>query len=304
MKTSLRPVLTLALLALALAPFAAPLRAAAEKTHTVNLSPMWKAGEKFGLSVTTTMDGMMLVSMALPGQPAQPLQQQPQKRSVRLEADGEVLAAFPNGGLQKATFTVKKFVGSDGGAPDKELLPAGAKVVAEKSSASREKTFTVDGKPAAAALVPFLQMAVELDDAKRTDQEVFGPKSPVAVGATWPVNGDLFAEELRAEMGASLTATGTMRLDSVTGSGDTQVAVVSGAVTLDKIQAPFPPELALKSAEAKAELSGSLPTVHKGTRTQSMKMTMKIVAEGAQEGVTIRANMDMTQQGKSEITYR
>jgi hypothetical protein len=302
MKPTLRPVLTLALLALALAPFAAPLRAAAEKTHTVNLSPAWKVGEKYGYTNAVTMSMNITVSAAPPGQPFQPVQQQAQRRIARIEADAEVLAVFPHGGLQKAAFTIKKFTGTSGEAAVTDLLPAGAKLVAEKKGDA--DIFTVDGKPATPDLLDLLKLAIELDRAIGNDQDVVGPKAPVAVGGTWPVNGALFVEPMKAQFGSALAAKGTMKLDAISGDGAAQIASVSGAITFDNIQAPFPPPFVTKSAEMKVELSGTQPAAHKGTRTQGMTMTVKLTSEGSDGGVQLKAAMDVAAQSKSEITYR
>ncbi len=244
----------------------------------------------------------VIITVAPPGQPAQPMQQQVQKLASRLEADAEVLAVFPNGGLQKIALTVKKFTGAADAAAEKDVLPAGAKVTGEKNG--KDSVFTVDGKPAADDVAKFLKLAVEFDDPKHTDQDVFGSKAPVPVGGVWPVDGSLYAQEMKSDLGETLTAKGSMKLDAIKGEGDAQVATISGTVTFENIQAPFPPPFAVKSAEAKAELAGTQPATHRGSRIQSMNMTMKLVAEGTDAGALLKATMEMSAQTKMEVTYR
>jgi hypothetical protein len=278
---------------------------AAAKTYTVSFNPAWKVGEKFGVTSNPVSEMHVVATMAPPGQPAQTVQDQTQKKSAHFEADAEVLAVFPNGGLQKAAFTVKTFTGTASAAAEKELLPAGAKIVADKTGTSEKKTFTVDGQPAPAEVAKFLSDAVDLDSANHTDQDVFGSEAPMAVGGTWPINGTLLIESgLKKSFGADLTCQGTMKLDAITGEGATQVATVSGTMVFDHVKAPLPPMLETKVAEVTGELAGSQPATHKGARSQKMKMKVKFVAEGVNNGAQMSATMEMTQQNKSELTYR
>ena len=278
--------------------------AAAPKTYAVSLNPGWKMGEKFGIADAATMNMKVVVSLAPPGQPAQPVQQQQQKQSAHLEADAEVLAVYPNGGLQKVALTVKKLTGTGDDTPEKDILPAGAKVVAEKNGKLR--TFTVDGSPAPAEAEKFLKLVTSglIDDPKHTDQDSMGPTDPVAVGGTWPINGEILTEDMKDDFGDAVTCTGTVKLDSIKGEGDSQVAVISGSLTFEHMQPPIP-AFVIKSAEGKGELSGLQPATHKGVKAQTMGLTVKLVGETAgPNGAQLSLNMEADQQMKGEITYR
>ncbi len=289
-------------IALVLGFSAAALQAATAKSYPVNLSTPWKVGEKFGERRTASADMQMVMNVEAAGQPPRPMQQQQQKQSVHLDADAEVLAVFPNGGLQKVALTLRKFTGAADAKPEADLLPAGTKVVVEKNG--KDKSYTVDGKPAAAELVQFLKLAVDLDDPAHTDQEVLGPKAAVAVGDAWPVNGTLMAESLKEDFGDSVTCTGSLKLDGIKGSGASQVAAVSGTFKFDHLQLPIP-SFVVKTAEGQAELSGNLPASHSGVETRSLKLAIKLAGEApGPNGAKLSLDMTGTQENWTEITYR
>jgi hypothetical protein len=262
-----------------------------------------RVGEKSTVVTTSTTNLATVVKMGVGDQAPIPVKQQSQTRVVRLEAEAETLAVFPNGSVQKAALTIKSLRVALNDKPETEVLPAGAKVVAE-ATADGQVAFTVDGQPATNDIAATLRLVFEPGNPARTDQEKFGPQGPVASGVVWPVNGALFAGQFQQEFGDTTTCDGTVRLDGVTGEGDHQVAEVSGAITLRGLKAPLPDPFVTKSGEGHSLLKAAVTAAHVGTDTLSMSLNFKFVSESpGPSGGQLTATIDMGGKRESSVTY-
>ncbi len=205
------------------------------KTYPINFSVPSTVGEKF-LLVSTASQTMQTIVVR--SDSASPVQQKSQKRSVRVEAEGEVLAIFPGGGVKKAAFTIKILrAGTD--SADTDVVPAGSKVVAEE--VGDKATFTVDGQPPGEAEGPLNMVLSILDDGSgSTTQDMLGPKAPQPVGGTWPMGGAQLAKKLKEDFGDAVTCDGTMTLDSTKQVGDQVVTLISGTAQVQIRRSRFP----------------------------------------------------------------
>jgi hypothetical protein len=271
---------TLALVALVQIT-AASLQAADKTACTVNLTTPWKVGQTYG--ITTDSSETMHSRLAMSDKPGTPLKDQTQKRSVHMEADAQALAVFENGGLKKAAFTVKALRATLDGQPEREILPAGAKVVAE-STGTDEKTYTVNGQPAATDVEAILKMAISLDTAEHNDQIIFGPKKPVAVGDSWQPETAVILQTIGKSLGAAASTTAVMKLNAVRGEGADQVADISGNVTMTGLKPPLPPQFTTKVGTFQAQLEGSIPATRHGKRTEKLDASLHFVSEAAGPG--------------------
>lgn len=253
---SLRPHVLLATLAFA------SFVGAAQAAYTVNLTTPWKVGQGYNANVTTSETTHTVFAMG-----AQKLQDQTQRRSAKLDADAKVLELYPHGGLRKAEFTVRSLLASTDGAPETPFLPAGTKIVAE-SKADEEKTYTINGATASAEQKAILALVISLDDEKHNDQILFGPKKPVTINESWLLDGNALKASLGKDLGDISATQGSMRLDAIEGSGDNQIAVVSGSVIFTGIKPAFPLGITPKAGVFKAVLDGRIPA----TRTASKRV--------------------------------
>ena len=282
-------------------PAAAP---AAAKTYTVNLSPALKVGQKFSVATDLSDSEQNNITITIPGMPTPQNQNQNVEMTAHVEADGEILAVFPNGSPQKFSLTLKTIKATQNKADLPNLPAAGAKIVVEKTSTNT--TVTVDDKPADEGLAKILHDVYETGNEKYTDQNMFGPKAAVAIGASWPVDGATMIESFKERTGGELgTVNGTMKLDGLTGAGDDQLATVSGNVTLAGIKPPMPPgvTVTIDSSSGTLQLTGTLPNAAKGTAKQSTSMSVKLEAHGEQQGVQLKISTNSSEKKSSEVTY-
>lgn len=272
MKTTLRLLARPVTLLSALLAFTVSSAVAAPETYSVNFTTPWKTGQTYSINATGAQSATTSVVMG-----GQQPQEQAQKSGAQLEADGKALEVHPNGGLRKAQFTVRSFRSSKGDAPAAETLPKGAVIVAEKSG--EELTFTVNGKAATPDQTTLLKMVIALDSADSNDQLVFGSDKPLAIGESWRPDPARVKNELGKDLGEVAKAETVMRLDGVTGSGDGQVAQVSGTILFDGLQPPMPPGFTVKSGKFEAKLTGKIPAVRvKSTRNETLDGTGRFVS--------------------------
>jgi hypothetical protein len=278
---------------------------AAAKTYTIDLGRPAKLGDEFTVVSSIAESSIIVITAVSPGTPPASIHQENQQRVIHLEAEGEVLAVFPNGGVQKVALTVKKLRISSDSAPDADTLPAGTKVVAEKMN--KQAIFTVDGKPATTTVAEVLSQVDLTGDSNRTDQQVFGPSQPVAIGDTWEPNALLAAQALKDEgsLGDSIDVRGTVKLDDAKGEGDGQIATVSYHLDLSGMKAPLPRPFAPKSGEGKVDVTLIYSARRQGAESKNMVISASYVSEAASpDGRLLTATVNIDQQRKDFTTWR
>ncbi|HTB63162.1 MAG TPA: hypothetical protein VK737_06200 [Opitutales bacterium] len=271
-------------------------------TYTVNLSPPNKVGQKATVVVDLEYKLVNHVAITSPNSPPQN-QDSNTETKAHLEGEEEVLAVYPNGGIQKAALILKAFTATTNGRAMMGLPEAGAKIVADKSG--KTTAYTVDGHPAGAPGVVLLQMILPMDDGKYTDQEKFGPQNPVAVGATWPVNSANMMDDFKDKPDGPVSGVnGTMKLDGITGTGADQVATISGNITVEGVQPSLPPGATIDTSVVASALSGSVPaTTTQGTAKKTMTTSGKIAAHGDTGGTSFKYNSTADKKQTETITY-
>jgi len=275
------------------------LSTAAPATHTVNLTTPWKVGQTYTAAVSATESTHVVLTLG-----DQKLQEQKQQRSAKLDADSKVLAVYSHGGLRKAEFTVRTLRASLNGTPEAVYLPPGAKIVAE-STGGTEKTYTIDGAEASAEQKSILELVISLDAEKHTDQIIFGPKKPVAVGENWLLDGTALKETLGKGLGEIGATQGAMRLDAIEGSGDGQIAIVSGNVAFTGIKPALPPGITPKSGVFKAVLDGRIPATRTASkRVENLTADADLKGEAAgPNGATITFSVKVDVKHASTLTF-
>jgi hypothetical protein len=245
-------------------------------TYNINLSPAWKVGQKF-LYVSDASSDSLITVTADPGSAAAANNRSDgQTVHAHLEAQGETLTIFPNGSVHKSAFTLQALTATNDSGPVTGLPAAGAKIVAERDEYG-EENFTVDGQAASPDVTNLLRMLIVPGDPKQTNQYKLGPSKPVAVGEEWDINSAAFLEQ-RDKFPGAQAATGKMKLISIAGTGDGQVAEVQGQYAVTGMT---PPSQMFTSGtgDLTGEYSGTIPAVTQGTMKEEFVMSIKVAGQ-------------------------
>lgn len=262
--------------------------ACAPKLYTINLSPASQVGWKFTLTSNIDEQSHSHTIIRLPGVAGSQSDDRDEQFTGHLEGDGEVLRVYPNGGIQELYVLVKELEASRGGKAVPNLPGPGAKIVAAREG--DKISLSVDGKPADPAATEALNELILLDDDKAASQPLFGPKTPVSVGNTWPVDSAAVANALKSGLGGDADgATGTMKFQSVEGAGSAQTATLVGDFSTLAYKPNLPQGIVVDSASIMGNMTWIVPTgPDKGTVTISRVLTMSIKAHGSPNGVTLQ----------------
>jgi hypothetical protein len=270
---------------------------AAAAVHAVNFSPAWSVGRLYDLDVVSTQNTRVSLTA---GQDV--LKEKNESSAFKMQADGEALTVLPNGELGKARYTVRslRIIRNEGAEFD--FLPKGTQVIVERSG--NDESVTVDGKPATPEQNTILKDLCSTGSEKHNDQTIFGPRKPVAVGESWPVNTSAFLQ-LLPSFQASL-AQGTVKLVAHEGEGAAAIAVVSGKITIGLKNTPLPPGFTPKLGEAVFELDGRIPATRSGAeRREGLKGVIRIKGEGkGADGRVTLFQMVSELEKRSVVRYR
>jgi len=260
---------------LALTALAASATLAQAQTYTVNFTTPWKEGQTFQSDIKASQKTRMVVS-----QGTQVLQQQVLEDTVAsLKADAKALTFFPHGGLRKVSYTVRSLRVSLKNGPETDYLPAGTQIVVETIGFD-VKSYFINDKVATEEQKKVLKLVTSSDEADYNDQTIFGPAKPVGLSETWQPALEKMKAALSKELGEIPSATGEMKLEAITGTGDKQVAVVSGKIVLSGFAPPLPPGITAKSGTFQMELDGRIPATRTGSkRVENSKITAHFVGE-------------------------
>src|SRR4051812_25695705 len=202
----------------------APARAADDEKYEIKLDRPDVVGDKFKIEAEGAM--IRRAAMVLDDKRRE---EDPVGMGIKLEGTMEVLAATPKGKATKLSVTVESCVRVSG--PDeKELLPKGAVIIAE-ADGNDTKFSLKDGelKPDASGLLELL-FHLSADDARATDDELFGTKEKQSVGAAWPMNAKRAAEDYATEdvKVDPADVSGNVKLDAIDKLGDKERFKLSG----------------------------------------------------------------------------
>jgi hypothetical protein len=286
--------LALALAALLLAP------ALAAQSHHLNLTPPWKPGQLYSADITAIQDSRTALTN---GETI--LHEQTIRSVTRLRAEGEALEVFENGGLKKTRYTVGSLRRASDGKPEADYLPPGTEVLVERVPGADE-TFHISGQPATPEQKGVLASIFSTDDTNHNDQIIFGPKKPVSVGESWPVDAAAFASAMESSLGKLGEASGSMKLDGFEKKEPADVASLSGHLTVQLLAMPLPPEVVFKSGKAHFVLEGRIPMSRAGTEhLQNLKGTVELLAEAPQgPGAVITLRLRHEHEQRSVLRFR
>ncbi|HTB63530.1 MAG TPA: hypothetical protein VK737_08065 [Opitutales bacterium] len=251
-------------------------------TFKINLTPPWVVGQKFGYvgdETNTAPDGSKTV--------------------LHIAADATVLALLPDGDPQMVEYLVTdlKYLNTD--IAWGEMPAVGARIVTQYT-ADNKILIIANGKALTDNAHDFCSDVLTLTGAKHPDQEVLGPAKPVEVNATWSMNTTAFIENESADGSSTCTqASGTIKLDSVQGTGSAQVGTVSGNVDMAGADPADASGHGRDTFQNTVGFEETFPLSAKGVFKQTYTMvinTQPLNAQGALAGPAETAHNELIEQ--------
>lgn len=200
----------------------------------------------------------------------------------QLEANVTVIRNNASGKAIEERFEVLHFTVTEDGGEPKEMLEPGTIFYGRLELG--EKIFTrPDGDEISPMATLFLQQIIALRDNSITDEDIFAPDEPVAIGDTWPVNARLAADDFNFDM--SLQADprylkgGTTLIDAPVIDGKPYVHVVS---EMELTRAQLPRTAGLKTIKGDLSFKSEAWLPQEGPvypREQRMQMEITFIAE-------------------------
>jgi len=193
-----------------------------------------------------------------------------EKRAIHIDAISTVLEVNAAGRATKTREDVKDLT-IDG----KSVVKGVVEIV--RAPKEKDAVITLDGKPPSDEAREALKSMLKLNSGGPTDDDVFGTKTPQAVGAHWPVNTQLAHDDLKDDTGLDASkVTGDIWLEGVTNEGGKEGLDVRAKLGLDGLIPPdVPAGSSVEMGRADVDLQTTLPTDGQPERT-SERMTTAI----------------------------
>lgn len=131
---------------------------------------------------------------------------------VHFRAVEEVVSLTSAGGPLASRYVIEGFAGRDEEG-ERDFARADQVVTVVRAPDPRDATVTIDGEPARGSVLVALGLTLGSFTSARTDDEVFGTSRRQAVGAPWPIRGELALGGLRDVLGVPMAVEGQTRLD-------------------------------------------------------------------------------------------
>ncbi|MBC2593039.1 hypothetical protein H5P28_02080 [Ruficoccus amylovorans] len=167
---------------------------AAAQTYTPRLFTPKRTGDSYWFEDQRTVGNSTLIMQN--GTVAN--SERSQFQSV-FEANATVISNNAKGKATQERFTVIKFTVSKNDGAAEELLAPGT-VFFGKLELGKKVFVDTDGKALPETATLYLSQIISLRDNSISDDDIFAPDHPVALGESWPVNADLAAEDFNFDM--------------------------------------------------------------------------------------------------------
>jgi len=221
--------------------FAAGLASAEQpKTYEIVIDRPDRVGDTYEAEVRVTSTGSQSLTVR-----DQLAQSQKSGKALSLVADGEVLAVDDENEASATRYRVKAASAEVDGKPQAFVEPGDVlewRLTGEGDQA--EQSITVNGEsPASPAIEEMLIELIgqgDLDGPDITPEQVFATDKPRAVGETWPINAQLFAEAFREKVPLKPEhVTGEVRLVKVEQVKGVEMLNIVGEVVIDASKIDF-----------------------------------------------------------------
>lgn len=255
------------------------------KKYTINLSRDYKVGQKLEISITNQESSKMELKK-------NGTAQDPRNQAIEAKFDGiqEVLEV-KDGKLAKAKITVKKLVATMGG-KEETILKTG--VVIDASYGSENVTFKVDGEEPTQKERAILSKFFQPNKKGTDDDELFGSKTPQAVGDKWEINSAAAAAGF-SKNGMELDEkeiSGWMKLVKIVEEDGVKCMDIRGEIELKTFAPALPPGMTIAKSGGNITMRGLFPV--DGTShplDKAMTMTFSVNSKGDQNGTAIEVLM-------------
>lgn len=217
-------------------------------------------GTKFLVEAEGAMMRQTIVTVA-----GQPTEQPEEGNGLRLTGEVKILAVTPKGRVSKLSCTVESCVSQ--GKEEKELIPPGKVIIAEAKE-GRTAFSLREGElsPEAAAALELL-FSLSEDDARSTDDEIFGTTEKQPVGGSWPISSERSAKDFALEKVtvAPENISGTVTLKSVEQVEGVECLKLVGQMSAKELKLPddaaegLPPGVKAESGSIEFRFQMTLP---------------------------------------------
>lgn len=221
----------------------------APKTYAVHLSKPSRVGEKLHVVADKTEEKATKVTAG-----DTVIDDKHERRVIHLDAISTVLAVNDSGRATKTREDIADLT-IDG----KSVVKGAVEIV--RAPKEKDAIITIDGKPATDDAREALKSMLKLSSGGPTDDDVFGTKTPQAVGAHWTVNTQLAHDDLKDDTGLDASnVTGDVWLEGATSEGGKDALDVRAKLGLDGLVPPDVPEGSkVETGRADVDLQTTLP---------------------------------------------
>lgn len=261
------------------------------KRYPINLDAPDRVGLRYHLVASSTQ--RQTVTTTVHGQYAQTTTDE---YSVELVADVSTEAVEKNVATRKRFIILNSKITQS--AVSRPLLPEGTVVVA--SIANDKTVFHSNEKLLDEQTTTWLRSLILLHTGGVGDDEMFGTKTPKAVGESWSLNTDEIKKLLK-EMGApseTVKISGTGMLERVEGNH----VFVRSSVNVNDVMLPMPENFTAENGNFVTEYFGKIP-LKEGDPTREVSGRMHLAARGIRKGDPgpIRLEFVMDSQSQYEV---
>jgi hypothetical protein len=269
----------------------APLAPASSKTYPIHFSHPGRVGDRSHVVIeltentgTTILQGDVVA------------QETHQKKVTHFDAIGTVAKVDEKGATTRAQYDVKDL------SVDGHPLAHGS-VDITNAPKEEDATILVEGAPASKEVHKAFESLLKLSLGGATDDDMFGTRTPQAVGAHWPINATLARQDLKESAGLEAQSiTGESWLEATTRVGDLDCLDVRSKLGLELSSIPdLPPGATIDSGHADAEIRAAMPLDgHSDSPAahMSLTMTVKLRVKGPNGPLGLVVKFERVQDGR------
>ncbi len=259
------------------AAVSAPASAGGTKTYAVHFGRESRVGERVHLVKDHASE--MNTKITRDGAPVPDQQDKREKQTIHYDAVSTAIAVDARGRVTRVRYDVKDLT-SDG-----KRLPASV-VELTRHAKEADADIIVDGSPASEDVRKALHSLLKLGLDGPTDDEIFGPKVPQAIGARWGIDEPLAIASFKDEGVNVSTIKGEVWLDGTTNMDGAECLSVHAVLDMRGMKIPdLPPGAVMEEGHATAQMSAVLPLDGRVGRAQdhlTTKLLFRIRVPAAQ----------------------
>jgi hypothetical protein len=232
---------------------------AAEKEYQIRIHRPDKAGMKFDVAITSALKREITTTVE-----GRATRDPEEVFAIELKAVAEIIEVDDQGRDLKVTYVVEKCVKA-AGEKDEEILPKGKVITAAIGPDGKNTIYTAADGKLSDEQKEALDLVADLPppNAALAD-DLYGPKGPQKIGASWPVNSRAMAEDLkRHDYQVKPDAVGgTIKLNGLEKANGIQCLNITGDMKVAKAKMKSSNEgnaAAIRNATLESSFSWLLP---------------------------------------------